>query len=236
MMDKDTSGRIFGWIPETTSEPPTPSSRATAIGGGYDEEARAVGWLGPQVAFGLLYEHISPGQSILDMGIGTGLAALLFRKAGLTVFGMDVSHDMLDAARTKGFEELALQDLRTPPYPYAPWSFDHVACIGVLPFISDLSPVFMESARLLKKGGNLVFTTLERADGEAGQYSVRVDKNLAGGDEAGPVSMYRHTTQQVEAWVDEAGLTMAEALLFTAYRDRKRAQSMQAKCFLARRR
>ena len=34
----------------------------------YDEEAKAVGWLGPEAAFGLIYKEIQPGQSILDIG------------------------------------------------------------------------------------------------------------------------------------------------------------------------
>jgi hypothetical protein len=42
----------------------------------YDEVAEATGWLGPEVAFGLVYKHIQPGQSILDIGIGTGLVSV----------------------------------------------------------------------------------------------------------------------------------------------------------------
>ena len=44
----------------------------------YDEEAEATGWFGPEVAFGLIYKYIQPGQSILDIGIGTGLGSVLF--------------------------------------------------------------------------------------------------------------------------------------------------------------
>lgn len=50
----------------------------------------------------MAYEQIQPGQSILDIGIGTGLRSILFRKAGLTVHGMETSQDMLEACRTKG--------------------------------------------------------------------------------------------------------------------------------------
>ena len=46
----------------------------------YDEEAEATGWLGPEVAFGLAYKYIQPGQSILDIGIGTGFGSILFAK------------------------------------------------------------------------------------------------------------------------------------------------------------
>lgn len=67
----------------------------------YDDEAEATEWFGPEVAFGLTYKYIQHGQSILDIGIGTGLGSVLFRKAGLKVCGMDVSQEMLDACRSK---------------------------------------------------------------------------------------------------------------------------------------
>ncbi len=73
----------------------------------YDEEAEATGWYGPEVAFGLAFKYLRPGQSILDLGIGTGLAAVLFRQAGLKVYGMDVAPEMLDACRGKGFTDLS---------------------------------------------------------------------------------------------------------------------------------
>ena len=41
--------------------------------------------------FGLCYEFTRPGQRLLDAGIGTGLSARLFPRAGLTIYGMDFS-------------------------------------------------------------------------------------------------------------------------------------------------
>ena len=54
---------------------------------------------------------------------------------------MDISQEMLDACRWKGFDNLTLHDLTEPPYPYASESFDHVLCLGVLNFFSDPSPI-----------------------------------------------------------------------------------------------
>ena len=90
----------------------------------YDEEAEASGWFGPEVAFGLTYKYIQPEQSLLDIGIGTGLGSVLFRKAGLKVFGMDISQDMLDACLSKGFTDLVLHDLKMTPYPYESETMD----------------------------------------------------------------------------------------------------------------
>ncbi len=46
----------------------------------------------------------SPGRDVLDVGIGTGIAARQFRTAGCTVTGVDVDARMAEFARHDGFE------------------------------------------------------------------------------------------------------------------------------------
>jgi 2-polyprenyl-3-methyl-5-hydroxy-6-metoxy-1,4-benzoquinol methylase len=67
----------------------------------YDQTAKATGWIAPQVAFGMLYEYVEAGQSLLDLGIGTGLSSVLFRRAGLRVSGMDADPEMIEVCRWK---------------------------------------------------------------------------------------------------------------------------------------
>jgi predicted TPR repeat methyltransferase len=198
----------------------------------YDEEARATGWLGPEVAFGLAYEYVQPGQSILDIGIGTGLGSIPFRKAGLRVYGMDVSQEMLDACRSKGFTDLARHDLNKRPYPYASESLDHVVCVGVLQFFSDLSPVFAESARILHKGGLFVFVVGERTENEGLEVVVGAEHTKLGV----PVTMYRHSAGQIGTWISGNGFTLMRSLPFTVYMDRDRMRSLQASAYLVRKR
>jgi predicted TPR repeat methyltransferase len=196
----------------------------------YDEEAKAIGWLGPEIAFGLAYKYIQPGQSILDIGIGTGLGSLLFRQAGLKVFGMDVSQDMLDACRSKGFADLTRHDMSKSPYPYDSKSLDHAVCVGVLNFISDLSPVFLETARILRKEGVFVFIAGDRTDEEAMEFVVSAEH--AKSDE--PVTMYRHSSRQIARWVEEYGFTSLQKLAFTVYMDSEKTRSFQAMAYLVR--
>lgn len=157
----------------------------------YDEEAKATGWLGPEVAFELAYEYIKQGQSILDIGIGTGLGSIPFRKAGLKVYGMDFSEKMLDACCRKGFADLARHDLTKRPYPYAS------ECL-------DLSPVFEEIARILRKGGLFVFVVNDRAENEVSEIVVEPEHTTLGV----PVTMYRHSARQISAWTTENGFTL----------------------------
>ena len=195
----------------------------------YDASAEATGWYGPEAAFGLVYERLAPGQSVLDLGIGTARAAVLFRKAGLRVSGLDLSQEMLDASRTKGFDDLTQHDLTKPPYPYGAESFDHVACLGVLPFLDDLTPVFAETARLLKPSGTFAFMTLDRAPDEAPDFVVGREHT----DTDVSVTMHRHSAEQVSDYADAAGLTVVRSLPFTAYKDPEKTQPMRARCYVA---
>jgi predicted TPR repeat methyltransferase len=204
------------------------SMSAKAAAEFYDSEARATGWLGPEVAFGLVYEYVRPGQSILDLGIGTGLASILFRKAGLKVHGMDVSQEMLDACRWKGFDDLTRHDLTNPPYPYAAGSFDHVACIGVMSFLYDLSPVFAETARMLRTGGTFVFVTSDRTDQE--DFELVVGPERTGSGEG--VTMYRHSGAQIGGWTDRFGFMLLKSLQFTTYMDHDRKERMRTTCYV----
>lgn len=205
-------------------------SKAQAVAEAYDAEARATGYLGSEVAFGMAYEHVLPGQSLLDMGIGTGLASVLFRKAGLRVYGMDISQDMLDACRWKGFGDLTQHDLTEISYPYASESFDHILCLGVLPFLSDLSPVFAETERVLKTGGNFIFMTADRAEEEG--IGLVLGPEYTGTGES--VTLYRHGSGQVGRWLDEYGFTVLKDLPLALYMDREKKEILRVTCYLAR--
>jgi predicted TPR repeat methyltransferase len=205
-------------------------SQNDAMVAAYDAEAEACGWFGPEVAFGLAYTYVQPGQSILDIGIGTGLGSVLFRKAGLNVYGMDISPKMLDACRSKGFTALQLHDLGEPPFPYDSESMDHAVCTGVLNFFSDLSPVFKETARILRKGGLFAFVVGDRVEGEA--HEVKVGPEHTKSERT--VMMYRHSPEQIDTWLQRYGFELVRSLAFTVFMDRARTRSMPARAYVTR--
>jgi 2-polyprenyl-3-methyl-5-hydroxy-6-metoxy-1,4-benzoquinol methylase len=61
----------------------------------YDKQAKNTNWFGPDVVFGLAFEFVQPGDTLLDLGIGSGLSASPFYKAGLKVYGLDGSEEVL---------------------------------------------------------------------------------------------------------------------------------------------
>ena len=198
----------------------------------YDEEAEATGWYGPEVAFGLTYAHVEPGQSMLDIGVGTGLGSILFRKAGLEIHGMDISPQMLDACRSKGFSSLRLHDLSKTPYPFDSESIDHAVCTGVFNFFSDLSPVFKETGRIIRKGGLFVFVVGDRSETEA--HAVEVGAEITKSDKT--VKMYLHSKEQIAELTSKYGFESLRALSFTVFMDRERRKSMPARSYLVRKR
>lgn len=205
-------------------------NHGNTIAKAYDEEAEASGWFGPEVAFGLTYAYIKPGQSLLDIGIGTGLGSVLFRKAGLIVHGMDIDPEMIEACRSKGFSDLLLHDLSKPPYPYPNKSMNHVICAGVMNFFKDLSPLFAETARILSKGGLFAFIVGNQAKDDSGEFIVGAEHT---GSEK-PLTMYRHSTEQVSQWVKQNGFELLRSLTFPIFMDRERTKSMEAKVYLAK--
>jgi ubiquinone/menaquinone biosynthesis C-methylase UbiE len=78
----------------------------------YDEICLQVESHAHEVLFGLAFEYINSGEALLDVGVGTGVSSKLFHKAGLAIYGVDNSEEMLAVCREKGFaKELKKHDL-----------------------------------------------------------------------------------------------------------------------------
>lgn len=126
----------------------------------YDSQMLAYGCFLPEALFGLCYEFVQPGQVVLDAGIGSGLSAALFARAGAAVYGMDFSPVMLALCRMKAFAmDLQLYDVEAAPWPYPDQAIGLVVCCGVMHFIRDLETIFGETRRVLQVGGLFAFTT-----------------------------------------------------------------------------
>jgi predicted TPR repeat methyltransferase len=163
----------------------------------YDNQMQAYDCHIPDVLFGMCYEYMQPGQSILDLGIGSGLSALLFAKAGLKVFGMDFSAAMLGICRSKGIAaELKQHDLQQIPWPYPSNKFEHINCCGVLHFISELEVVFSETKRVLRQGGLFAFTT--RAPISLEFPEQKYNKQTVGGFE-----IFSHSSKYLKSLQDQ---------------------------------
>lgn len=205
-----------------------PASAAAA----YDAMAEEYDWRGPEVAFGLSYGFVQPRQTILDIGIGTGLGSILFHKAGLEVHGMDRSSEMLAACRSKKFAaDLRRHDLADRPYPYDSAGMDHAISVGVFHFCADLSVVFGEVARIVRDDGVFAFIVEDREPGEESEYVMVPDDTPS----ASPVTMYRHGREVIDGLLDDNHFELLSFLEFPVPMDRRRTRMFGAKAYVVRR-
>ena len=110
-------------------------------------------WIG-EVEYRLLRRMLapSPGDSLLDVGCGTGYFARRFAQhAGLFVMGLYPDRDGLDYARAHGGpnEVYIAGDARELPFPDA--SFDFVVSVTALCFIQDQRRALQEIMRVTRK-------------------------------------------------------------------------------------
>ncbi len=109
-------------------------------------------WIGEREAT-LLLELIKParGQSLLDVGSGTGYFSRRFAAGGLAVTGIDPDPAMLDYARTlSGPVEYLVG--RAERLPFADNSFDYVAAVTSLCFINTPEAALQEMWRVSRRG------------------------------------------------------------------------------------
>ena len=99
-----------------------------------------------------VYDNVRPNSTLLDLGCGAGMLALLKRK-GVTLTGVDLSDECVLAARRNGYDETVLAELHA--LPFADASFDYVASLDVIGHIpqEQKDAVFSEIKRVLRPGG-----------------------------------------------------------------------------------
>jgi predicted TPR repeat methyltransferase len=204
---------------------------------GYDDQARKTNWFGPEVVFGLAYEFFKPGDSLLDLGIGSGLSSILFHKAGLQVFGLDGSSEVLEVCKAKGFAaELKEHDLRDLPLPYPPRFCDHIVSIAVLNSFKDLAPLFAELARILKSHGLFAFTVEEQKPGQEDSYAInRVEVSEKPKGEAA-VRLFRHSEAYITSLLGQNNFEPLKTLEFVAFKYPAENKDVFFKAYVARKR
>lgn len=142
-------------------------------------------------------------QRVLDLGFGVGRHALLFAKAGFTVYGIDMSENGLAYAQAWAERmgvtlQLTNGDMRT--LPYADQFFDVVVTWNVI--YHGTSAVVKQTIqgleRVLKPGGHLVCTLLSTRHNRYGR-GQEIEPNIFVIPSAGEASHPHHYFDEVTA-------------------------------------
>jgi arsenite methyltransferase len=121
----------------------------------------------------LRYASIEPGETILDLGCGAGIDAVLAaRRTGASgqVIALDFLPEMLERTAAAAVEaELAnveTLEAEMEAIPLADGSVDHVISNGVINLSARKRRVLAECARVLRPGGKLSLSDLTVGDEE----------------------------------------------------------------------
>lgn len=99
-----------------------------------------------------VYDNVRPGSTVLDLGCGAGMLALLKHK-GVTLAGVDLSQECAQAVRRNGYDVGVSALLSNLPFPDR--SFDYVVSLDVFGHIpmEEKDSVIAEIRRVLRPGG-----------------------------------------------------------------------------------
>lgn len=105
-------------------------------------------------------------KNVLDVGCGGGILAESMARHGAKVTGIDMGEAPLEIAKLHGLESgLAVDYQQTTAEEFAakhPAQFDIVTCMEMLEHVPDPSSVVNACYRLVKPGGHVFFSTLNR--------------------------------------------------------------------------
>lgn len=117
----------------------------------------------PPAADLVRFARVGPGQNLLDVATGTGVAAITARRAGAQVTGLDLTPELLERAREHariaGAEDIVWRAGDAEAMPFADSTFDVVLSQMGHMFTPRPEAVTRELLRVLKPGGTLAFTT-----------------------------------------------------------------------------
>ena len=116
---------------------------------------------------GYVAERVSLAEAaVLDVGCGAGLLSEAMAQAGAQVTAIDLAPTLLKVARLHGLETGIKVDYREMSVEALadaqPASFDAITCMEMLEHVPDPAAIIQACARLLKPGGQLFVSTLNR--------------------------------------------------------------------------
>lgn len=109
--------------------------------------------------------HLS-GKTVLDVGCGGGILSESMAVKGANVTGIDLGEKALKVAQLHGLETGVVVNYRLTAVEQLaeemPASFDVVTCMEMLEHVPNPASVILACSRLVKPGGSVFFSTINR--------------------------------------------------------------------------
>lgn len=106
------------------------------------------------------------GARVLDVGCGGGLLSEALARQGAQVTAIDLAPELIQVARLHGMESAVTVDYRVQSVEALavaePASFDLISCMEMLEHVPDPAAIIVACAQLLKPGGRLLLSTINR--------------------------------------------------------------------------
>ena len=149
--------------------------------------------------------YIRPGERVLDVGVGTGLALQSY-PSHAKVTGIDLSEGMLRRARhrveERGMDWVDLTLGNALELPFTDQTFDHVLLSHVVTVVSDPVKLLAETRRVTKPGGQIViinhFRSSNRAIGMVEKWLCPLCQHLGWRSDLGLQELLDETGLQVD--------------------------------------
>lgn len=150
-----------------------------------------------------------PGQTVLDLGAGTGTSSLPFHEAGAHVVPCDFSIGMLTEGKQR-HPELALTAGDATKLPFADNSFDAVTISFALRNVQDTDLGLRELYRVTKPGGKVVICEFSTPTWTPfrtvyTEYLMRALPPVATAVSSNP-DAYVYLAESIRAWPDQPAL------------------------------
>jgi len=179
------------------------------------------------------------GARVLDVGCGGGLLSEALAKEGAEVTAIDLAPELVKVARLHGLESGVKVDYRVQSVEdlaaERPGAFDAVTCMEMLEHVPDPAAILHACATLLRPGGTLFVSTLNRTPAAfalaivGAEYIARLL----------PVGTHRYSEfirpSELAAWLRAAGLELEDVsgLMYEPWRNAARIVSRTDVNYLA---
>lgn len=161
--------------------------------------------------------HLKRGDTVLDLGSGTGYFAEEMCEEHATALCLDISLENLLSIKKRHLDNVCLIQAEGEKLPFKDESFDSILCSEVIEHIREDRVVLQEIARILRPGGSCIITVPSSEYRFPSVIDLLRVKTVH--DYEGPEKHYRkgYNIADFSLLLSSAGLVVSEYVYFSHF-------------------